>query len=46
MTDTIACNFKLGKQTKVEIQAIADREHRSLGAQIRLIIEEYLSNKK
>lgn len=36
-------NFMLGCEEKKKITEIADKQHRSLGAQIRLILEEYLA---
>ena len=36
------CNFMLGSEERKRLKEIAEKEHRSLGAQIRLILEEYL----
>lgn len=45
MAETV-CTFALDDKQKRKLEEISDVEHRSLSGQIRLIIEEWLENKK
>ena len=38
--------FEIDEKYKDKIKAIADKNYRSMGAQIRLILENYLDNNK
>lgn len=42
----VNCNILIDEDTKSKLQVLADKEDRSLSSKIRLIIDEYLSNKK
>jgi hypothetical protein len=41
MAETV-CTFSLDNDDKKRIEAVADKEHRSLSGQIRIILEEWL----
>ena len=45
MSETV-CTFSLDDEDKKKIEVIADREHRSLSGQLRLILEEWLKRQK
>ena len=42
MSDENVYCFAMGKETKKELEKIAENEHRTLAGQIRLILEEWL----
>ena len=41
MSETV-CTFLLENEDKKKLEGIADREHRSLSGQIRVILEEWI----
>ena len=45
MSETV-CTFALDNEDKKRIEVIADKEHRSLSGQIRIILEEWLEKNK
>ena len=46
MSDDVIFSFAMDKKLNRELTDIAEKEHRTLAGQIRLILEEYLEKQK
>jgi len=46
MSENITYTFDMDYKTHAKLKDIAESEHRTLAGQIRLILEEWLNNKK
>lgn len=38
----VSCTFDIEEKTKLKIEKLAEENYRSLSAQLRMIVEEYL----
>ena len=46
MSENITYTFEMDARTHSQLKKIADEEHRTLAGQIRLIIEEWLEERR
>ena len=46
MNDNITYTFDMDTKTHSKLKELAEEGHRTLAGQIRMILEEYLDNKK
>ena len=42
----VGCSFEMENRIKEKLEKIAEEEHRTLSAQIRMILENWLEEKK
>lgn len=42
----VTYTFDMSEETHAELKEISEKEHRTLAGQIRMILEDYLENRK